>query len=181
MVAQAFFMPSDLVTIDRAAVLAEKLTGEYFRLPDHEWRRNPYGIFTRKEVDEALYSENVFAHIVRMEPSASGRKADPSRATFGIVLQDPEILRALLRVNSIDLWTLALFILTHELTHIVRFRRSDGNLHAVGPERHKEELVVHAITTDILAGVTNTDGLIRLYDHPVDRSEPSAYTVRGRN
>jgi len=171
MVTQALFMPSDLVTIDRAAVLAEKLTSEYFRLPDDEWYRNPYGIFTRKEVDEALHSENVFAHIVEMEPRAGARRAQRRRATFGVVLQDPEILHALLRVNCIDLWTLALFILTHELTHIVRFRKSEGDLYATGPDRQREEQVVHAITSDILSGVTNTEGLIQLYDQPIERFE----------
>jgi hypothetical protein len=73
-------------------------------------------------------------------------------------------LLALLRSSLHDLWTLGLFILTHELVHIIRFRKYGADFFACVQERDKEEKLVHDITREILSGVTNTDYLLKLYD-----------------
>ncbi len=155
------FTRCDLTTISRAAALAERLTTGYFGLPQNEWRLSPYGIFTRKEVDASLHEADVFANVVRYRRPK--RQSAPREETYGIVLQDPNILLALLRSSEHDLWTLGLFILTHELTHIVRFRKFDVDFFASEQEAGKEEGIVHEITREILAGVTNTDYIIKQY------------------
>ena len=125
MVSTGLFTTSDLTTISRAAVLAEGLTRAYFNLAPDEWRENPYTIFTHKHVGKALHEQDVFAHVVRYKTRVGQSKAarPGERETYGVVLQDPNILLALLRSAMHDLWTLGLFILTHELTHIIRFRK----------------------------------------------------------
>jgi hypothetical protein len=159
------FTRSDLTTISRAAALAERLTTEYFGLSQEEWKVNPYGIFTRKEVDVSLHETDVFANVIRYRKPKLGRCTAPPDEKYGIVLQDPNILLALLRSFEHDLWTLGLFILTHELTHIVRFRRFDVDFFASEEEAKEEERIVHEITRETLAGVTNTDYIIRQYQH----------------
>jgi len=172
MVARPLFTASDLLTVRRAAVLAEKLTGDFFELAGDEWRRNPYRLFTQKETEDALYQENVFAHVVRCTPlHATGQGSDKG-TSFGIVLQDPDILRALLRSYVHDLWTLVLFILTHELIHIVRFRRSEADFEASSEARDEEERLVHHMTRDILSGVRNTDCVLKLYHAGTAPTEP---------
>lgn len=159
------FTRSDLTTISRAAALAERLTMGYFGLPQEEWKLNPYGIFTRKEVDASLHETDVFANVIRYRRPKLERRTAPPEEKYGIVLQDPNILLALLRSSEHDLWTLGLFILTHELIHIVRFRRFDVDFFASQEDARKEELIVHEITREMLAGVTNTDYIIRQYQH----------------
>jgi hypothetical protein len=159
-----FFTSSDRTTISRAAQLAEMLTQRYFDLADDEWRRYPYRIFTLGEVDKTLHQSDIFAHLVRYGRTTSWRGDQGQEESFGIVLQDPNILSALLRSAGHDLWTLGLFILTHELTHIVRFRRFDVELSPSVEERDKEEKLVHRITREILSGVTNTDNVLALYE-----------------
>lgn len=164
MMQAGFFTGTDLRTITKAALLAERLTQRHFDLSEDEWKRNPYGVFTRREVDESLHEAEAFAHVVvlkNMNHSPAGSKA---REKYGIVLQDPNILLALLRSSFHDLWTLGLFILTHELVHIIRFRKYGADFFACVQERDKEENLVHDITREILSGVTNTDYLLRLYD-----------------
>lgn len=143
--------------------MAEGLTWRYFNLPPDEWKRNPYGIFTRKEVDHALLEPDVLAQVVRYRPGTSSRAAK-EEPRYGVVLQDPNILLALLRSCAHDLWTLGLFVLTHELVHIVRFRKDGADFFASAHERDKEERVVHAMTREILSGVTNTDYILSLYE-----------------
>lgn len=151
--------------------MAELLTQRYFGLAPDEWRRNSYGIFTRGEVDKTLHQSDVFAHVVRYgkkSPSSAERSKD---CGYGIVLQDPNILLALLRSPGHDLWTLGLFILTHELTHIVRFRKFEVDFFAPAAERDTEEELVHGITREILRGVTNTDYLLGLYGSGLPKVE----------
>jgi len=157
------FTSADRTTISKAASLAEGLTWSFFDLPADEWKRNPYGIYTRREVDKTLHEPDVFARVVRYRPpNRSGSTGDRDR--YGIVLQDSNILLALLRSGALDLWTLGLFVLTHELIHIVRFRKHNIDFFASAEERDNEEKVVQAMTKEILAGVTNTDRLLSLYE-----------------
>ncbi len=167
MVSTGLFTTSDLTTISKAAVLAERLTEAYFHLAPDEWRENPYTIFTHKHVGKALHEQDVFANVVRYEARVRQSNAAVSREreTYGVVLQDPNILLALLRSAMHDLWTLGLFILTHELIHIIRFRKYHVDFFAAYEDRDKEENVVHGITQEILAGVTNTDYILSLYEN----------------
>jgi hypothetical protein len=163
MKARALFTTSDLATVGRAAVLAEKLTRDYFQLPEREWERNPYSVFTCREVHEDLRRDDVFAHLVSLAASPARDSGRSRTDRFGIVLEDPNILRALFRRYLHDLWTLLLFILTHELVHIIRFRRSEADFFASEQDCRNEEAVVEELTRRILTGVANTDRLLSLY------------------
>jgi hypothetical protein len=159
-----FFTGSDLKTITKAALLAEGLTQQYFGLGEEEWKLNPYGFFTRREIHESLREAEAFAHVILYTNTGIAEKKRKPEEKFGIVLEDPNILLALLRTSLHDLWTLGLFVLTHEMIHIVRFRKFGVDFFAGVHERDKEEERVHGITREILSGVTNTDRVFDLYD-----------------
>jgi hypothetical protein len=158
-----YFTKSDRGVIQRAAFLAEGLTQRYFGLTDDLWRRNPYGIFTLKEVNYSLCNPDAFANVVRFRSRRDVSGSRPHKDRYGIVLHDPNILLALLRSGCPDLWTLGLFVLTHELTHIVRFSEHDVDFFASSEDREAEELAVHEMTSEILSGVTNTNYVLDLY------------------
>lgn len=162
--ARASFLPSDLAIVGRAATVAEDLTTAYFNLRPDEWKRNPYDIFTGKHVDDYLYEPDAFASVVKVVSGKRSREASARHERFGIVLQDPNILRALLRPANYDLWTLLLFVLTHELIHIVRFRLFGVDFFGGAEGREREEKLVHGVTKDILKGAPNTAALLRFYD-----------------
>jgi hypothetical protein len=161
MVSAGLFTKSDIVTVNKAAALAESLTQDYFRLAD-EWKRAPYFLFTRKHVKPDLLEHGVFAQVVKV---LARRAVSVTRApeTYAVVLQDHNILPALLRPAGHDLWTLVLFVLTHELVHIIRFRRFEVDFFAGRAERDHEERIVHDITRDILSGTIDFDHLLSLY------------------
>ncbi len=141
MLSTGLFTAADLGTISRAAALAERLTQAYFDLAPDEWKENPYTIFTHKQAGPPLYEKDVFAQVIRYRARVERSKtAHPGRReTYGVVLQDPNILLALLRSTMHDLWTLGLFILTHELIHIIRFRKCRVDFFASVEDRDKEE------------------------------------------
>ena len=148
----------------RAAFLAEGLTQRHFNLSEGVWSRNPYGIYTFKEANESLCIPDAFANVIRFRsrPGNAGRRSQADR--YGIVLHDPNILLALLRSVCPDLWTIGLIVLTHELTHIVRFTEHGVNFFASEADRDEEEHTVHGMTREILSGVTNADYIFDLYE-----------------
>lgn len=181
MVTGGLFTQTDLVTISRAALLAEQLTVDHFDLPGDEWKRNRYGVFTRKEAGDSFYVDDVFAHLVRFRAAKPWKKDEgEEKEGLGILLQDPTILRALLRSRMYDLWTLGLFVLTHELVHIVRFRKYQVDMFAPEREREGEEKLVHEITGEILSGVANMDPLLEMYEPGKARTTPVLKIPSGR-
>jgi hypothetical protein len=165
--AAGLFTASDLVTICRAASLAERLTEKHFDLDKDHWKSEPYTILTLKQVNRGLYEPDVFANVIRYKARID-HETKPVPERYGIVLQDPNILRALLRQSQHDLWTISLFVLTHELIHVVRFKKFDVDFFAEPGLRQTEESLVQSITREILSGVTNTDQLLAKY---VDRND----------
>lgn len=164
-----YFTGSDRITISKAALLAERLTQQHFDMGENEWKHHPYGMYTRREVDHSLHEAEAFAHVVMFKSSTDARQKGNQAEKYGIVLQDPNILLALLRSSLHDLWTLGLFVLTHELVHIVRFRKFGVDFFAGVHDRDREEEHVQAITRDILSGVTNTDYLLDLYNKQTNK------------
>lgn len=164
MFSAGLFTQSDFRTITKAAALAETLTQRFFSLPVDGWKREPYAIFTRKEVSRKLHEQDAFAQVIRYAKGPVCPHRTPHKERYGVVLQDPNILMALLRSSNHDLWTLMLFVLTHELVHIVRFSRYNVDFFAPVADRDNEERLVHDMTREILSGVDNTDNLITLYE-----------------
>jgi hypothetical protein len=161
--AAGLFTGSDLMTICRAASLAERLTEKHFDLDKDHWKSEPYSIFTLKQVNRGLYEPDVFANVIRYKNRVDRQRKPVLTERYGIVLQDPNILRALLRPSHDDLWTMSLFVLTHELIHVVRFKKFNVDFFAEPDLRQTEEDLVQSITREILSGVTNTDQLLAKY------------------
>ena len=156
--------------------MAENLTQQYFNTAE-EWKREPYLLFTLQQVGKQLYEQHAFANVVQVTP-----KSKSTKSRYGIILQDPNILLALLRSQFHDLWTLGLFVLTHEMVHIIRFRKYDVDVFASKHDRDKEEKIVHGITREILAGAGNTDYIIKLFEQASDEVEaPNDWKATGGN
>ncbi len=132
--------------------VAEELTGEHYRLGTEEARRIPYEFRTLKclEQKEILSIGDVFADIVRYEYEEArfGRKKD----LYRINIHDHNILTSLKReAGKVQFSPLLLYILTHELIHIVRFVKFMAPFHLEESNRGEEERIVHRITQGILS------------------------------
>jgi hypothetical protein len=172
-----YFTSSDRAVLQKAAYLAERLTQRYFGLGPDVWERNPYALYTRKEVGKTLYDDDAFANIVRIEPPQRYQSKQAANPKYGVVLHDPNILLALLRPIRHDLWELGLFVLTHELIHIVRFREFNVDFFASAAGRDEEERIVHKMTRDVLSGITTIEHVLELYG--LRREDASSDQVHG--
>lgn len=164
MVAAGLFTRSDLAILGKAASVAELLTQKYFDFGEDKWKRNPYAVFTRKYVTKHLYEDSAFASVIRYSGKTGRDRIEPNAHNYGIVLQDPVILLELLKSSEHDLWTMGLFVLTHELIHIVRFREFGADFFASAHDRDKEERLVHGITREMLSGMNQMAGILSHYE-----------------
>ncbi len=151
-----YFSPQDGKCVEKARLKAEELTGEHFKISRFGPEKYLYEVVTLREALPEEIAPGNFAHLIRYLRAGPGpgHNRKPERY-YRVLLQDDEILSCLQRNEAdFDLESLLLYILTHELIHIVRFERF---LHAMDAEEEKkaqEESAVHRITCDILDRVS---------------------------
>ena len=86
---------------------------------------------------------------------------------YKICLQDHTIISALYKNTEMNLLAFVLYVVTHELIHIIRFRKFIQKFEASMKERLDEEIRVHAKTHEILSDIS-IEGLqpvLRYYEN----------------
>lgn len=149
--------------VRRAAARAESLTAGFYCIPGREWPRFPYDISTLAHGPGP--EAPVFADVVRMVPAGAGAAKNDH---YRIRLRDDEILSAVDDHTDLRLFPLLLYVLTHELIHVVRFESGTALAPYDAPDpdaRCVEESRVHAITRKVLrpAGTPWLRRVERLY------------------
>ncbi len=151
-----YFDASQISLAGRSFSQAEQLAGRYFRVTPGEWKKCRYDVKTLAYLDKQEVREGAFAHLCRYE---YGEEPKPEgRQFYRICLQDDRILNAIDRAHSfIRPAPLLLYIAAHELVHVIRFVRGEGNFDATDAEKANEEEKVHRITRNLLKPITDTD------------------------
>lgn len=155
------FDPDEIAALNRAIEIAEELVSDHFKISTSEWKRYRYDIQTLAHLNEAEVTDLAFAQIRRYLrcPDQRLRGSNPGDF-FKICLQDHVIRRAMTRDAAIALLPLGLYIMTHELIHVIRFTRFLQSFDTSEIEREAEEQRVHAQTYHLLhhckvAGITD--------------------------
>jgi len=148
------FRSDQIRRINDAVAMAEELVSNHYKLSAAQWLRRKFDVKTAVDLSTNEIIAGPFAQVIRYE----GRKADAdlkSRAFdfYKICLQDHAILEALEHAPSLKLFPFSLYIITHELIHIVRFTKFLQSFVATADERLAEEIRVHAKTHEILKPV----------------------------
>lgn len=147
--ARTLFDAEDRTVVHRALLRAEELAGDFYRIPGREWGRFPYEL---QSLGEGPGPEaRVFADLVRMVPEPGRAESCPVRELYRIRLRDDLILSAVHdRPDGVELFPLLLYVLTHELVHVIRFGGGAAPFDAGPVERQREEARVHAVTREVL-------------------------------
>jgi hypothetical protein len=162
--------------VGRAATLAESLTSGFYCIPGREWPRFPYDISTLAEGPGP--DAPVFADVVRLTRRLASRRGRAARDLYRIRLRDDEILSAIREGNDLELFPLLLYVLTHELVHVVRFESGFAAYDTDDLEtRGLEETRVHAITRKVLKPA-ETGSLLRVARLYRDREDESHFPLR---
>ena len=168
------FKHEQLHTVNNAVAMAEELVSNAYKMSENQWLRRRYDVSTLAELDHAEIVDGPFAQVVRFSGRLKGTSLGSAAYDYyKICLQDHAILSALEMEPGLALFPFILYIITHELIHIVRFSKFLQNFDASADERMAEEKRVHKFTHDILSPV-RLEGLpfvLEFYRHwrtPID-------------
>lgn len=151
------FNKQELLKVEEAVKLSEELVNNYFKLSSTQWLKNRYDIRTAKDLAFHEYVDGPVAQVIKYEV----RKKDvclgsSSFNLYKVCLQDSAILSTISKTKDLLLDAFLLYILTHELIHIVRFSKYEQryeNKNEIDVTLD-EERKVHKLTHTILKPIS---------------------------
>jgi hypothetical protein len=145
------FQQDEIAILRQAIDRAEELLSEHYKISTTQWKRYRYDIQSLKDLQETEITDSAFAQIHRYlrNPHERLRGSEPGDY-FKICLQDHVIRRAVQRDSIIQLLPLSLYIVTHELIHVIRFAKFLQRFDSTPPEQEAEESRVHVLTHQLL-------------------------------
>jgi hypothetical protein len=156
-----YFNPKQISLAGRTFAQAEKMAGRYFGVGPAEWTERRYDVRTLAFLEKHEVREGAFAQLCRYQfrrEMQVKKDQDEGLHFYRICLQDDRILDAVERAHSfIRLSPLLLYIAAHELVHVIRFDRGEGNFDASEEEKSDEEEKVHRITRNMLKPATDPE------------------------
>lgn len=148
------FRKDQLIVVNNAVAMAEELVSNHYKMSASQWLHPKYDIKTLADLAEDEIVNGPFAQIIRYEGKLKDGVLGSSTYDFyKICIQDHAILEILGQRPEMALAPFALYVVTHELVHIVRFSRFLQNFNARDVEKQIEEHRVHGITHEILESV----------------------------
>ena len=146
------FDAHQLQTAYQSVTMSEELVSNYYKMSANQWLRPKYDVKTLSDLSESEIIDGPFAQIIRYEGQRPGSSlGSESYDLYKICLQDHTILQAIEQNLVLSLLPFSLYIISHELIHIVRFSRFLQNFNASADEKMIEERRVHQITHEILS------------------------------
>ena len=152
MYTKQYFTQKELLKVDEAAKIAEDLVNNYFKMSSTQWLKNRYDIKTAKGLDLHEQVEGPFAQVIKYEARKNTALLGSSLYTlYKVCLQDHAIL-CVIENHKLPLKPFLLYILTHELVHIVRFSKYKQRYENKNEADMSlnEERRVHRLTHEIL-------------------------------
>ena len=150
------FTQTQLVTVNNAVAMAEELVSDHYKMSASQWLHPKYDVKTLAELTDDEVVDGPFAQIIRYEGKMKGGVLGSSAYDFyNICIQDHAIIETLQAHPEMPLASFSLYVVTHELVHIVRFSRFLQNFNASEAEKLTEEHRVHGITHQILDPVNH--------------------------
>ncbi len=159
------FDESQIKEVNDSVALAEDVVSEHYKMSAGQWLRKGYDVKTLADLDGNEIVFGPFAQIIRYAAKRKDAVLESSTYDFyKICLQDHSIISALAKNPLIDLFPFSLYIVAHELIHVVRFGTFMQSFTATETEKMAEESRVHELTYRILKPV-KTEGLGQVFDY----------------
>lgn len=137
---------------------AEERTARYYCIPPFRWQEMPYDLLTCQDQEWEPLPDAVLARVQFLQRSVT--RYGNLHSFYRIQLNDPIILTAAHRENlAADLYPFLVYIITHEMVHLVRLSAILEHPVAISPFDESEELRVQQISHQILTGSA--------YFHPI--------------
>ncbi|MBI5583885.1 MAG: hypothetical protein HY892_08675 [Deltaproteobacteria bacterium] len=145
------FSSKEFTLIDRALEISEDVSCNYYHISASNWKKYGFEISHLAQLSREEITDQGLAQISRyVRPPEHLLPGDYPRDYYRVCLQDHNILQLIEREKEVELFPLMIYILTHELVHIIRFRKFQQRFDVSPEEKNVEERKVHQATFDIL-------------------------------
>ena len=146
-----YFAPGEIRLIDKALEISEDVTCNHYHISTVNWKKYGFEVSNLVQLQEEEITPYGLAQIARyVQPFPDRIPMYNSRDYYRICLQDHNILKVIDRKEGIELFPLMIYILTHELVHVIRFRKFMQRFDVSLQEKDIEEGKVHQTTYQIL-------------------------------
>ena len=149
------FNTNQITVINDCVAMAEELVSNFYKMSASQWSAAcAYDVKTLADLSPEEIVHGPFAQVIRYK--GWRKKSSLGSSTYDfykICLQDHAILSVIKDSPDIELFPFTLYIVTHELIHILRFSKFLQNFEASHEEMMAEEAYVHETTHDILKSV----------------------------
>jgi hypothetical protein len=152
------FGKAELKLVERMRAEAAALIGDFYALAPREWEQMRYEVRTLDELAPEEVNDRALAQVLCYDfVKRVGAQVINRWDVYRICLQDHRILRVAgfdarsAGGDKLALEPLLLYVLTHELVHIVRFSQQMQSLSLPPDLRPEEELSVDKTTWRILS------------------------------
>lgn len=137
---------------------AEPLVGDCFGIKDGDLERFPYDLQTLANLQRPEKTRRALAQVCKYEYRKEAQALDlRNKEFYRICLQDDRILNTAQRELSSMLKPLLLYVVTHELIHVIRFILEPRRFYLNPKEKGMEERYVHRMTYEILKSFRDPD------------------------
>ena len=151
------FNPDKLKIVNNSVAMAEELVSNSYKMSEAQWLHRRYDVKTLVDLCPDEITDRPFAQIIRYKGRLKNTSLSSSTYDFyKICLQDHSILAALKQSPGVELFPFILYIVVHELIHIIRFSKFIQSFDASREEKIVEEKRVHEKTHEILNSVKVT-------------------------
>jgi hypothetical protein len=144
------FGPAEVTVLQTIQPISEELVGEHFRLTSFGPVRRCYDVVTLESAGPEGRDPLRLAKLCRYDRKERSIDTDHKRVSrfYRVHLQDDRLLTR--TGEGLSLRALLLYVLTHELIHIVRFESFQVHYGMTGAARNDEERTVHHLTEIVL-------------------------------
>lgn len=160
------FNTRELLKVDDAGKASEELVNNYFKMSSGKWLKNRYDIKTLKDLTCHEYVEGPVAQVIKYEVRPKEVSLGSSSYNlYKVCLLDNAILETVEKIENLKLEPFLLYVLTHELVHVVRFSKYEQRYENKNESdvTREEERKVHTLTYKILESVP-VFGLAKVFD-----------------
>jgi len=162
-----FFDKKQCHWVGEVLEIAETLTGNYFQVDLEDVERFPYDLQTLANLRHREKTRRALAQVCKYE--YQNRKTvfrDGGKEFYRICLQDDKILNTVRADGQSLLKPLLLYVVTHELIHVIRFSMEPKKFYLPSKEKKIEERDVHCKTQELLRSFRDpqVDLLLERYD-----------------
>ncbi len=145
------FNTDQIKIVNDSVEIAEELVSNHYKMSASQWLHRRYDVKTLVDLSPDEVVHGPYAQIVRYK----GQRKDTSLGSstydfYKICLQDHSILAIIEQLSEMKLFSFTLYIIIHELIHIVRFSKFLQSFDASPEEKLAEEGRVHEKTHEIL-------------------------------